>query len=86
MLSIQEIDILKQFTQEDVDYVKRMVQGQKNSDAHSKKMKAFIERVKTGNVAREDKVEFGGTYFPLLGMSVPTLQDEEARVPAESNP
>ena len=72
-----EVKILKQLTQEDVDYVKRMVKGQKRSDEHSDRMGAFMERLKTGKWTREDQIEFGGTYFPSVGIKIPKLLGTE---------
>ena len=62
----QEI-VFDQLTQEEVNYVKRMVQGQKNAAAWSQLEKVqyqgLVERVKRGDVTESERLMY--THCPL---------------------
>ena len=63
----EQVRVLKQFTQEDVEYVKTVVQGRKNSTKHYDEVEALLKRAQSNTLTSEDIRKYGGYYFPFYG-------------------
>ena len=68
VLTDKQMTILNQMTQEDIDYVKRMVEGQKRSEELSRqdyqRYRELVSRVKRGELTSDERELY--TICPLV--------------------